>query len=237
MSVRHRVSPARAGWCALALAGLLAQIIVRPAAAVPPSPERAAGDSAAGASPELMHRPSSPLFRGRPAPECAGFYLTEVSLAARLDHGSQKNMYGNAYWIVDIGAMGNHGAAAAFGGTAFVGMGDHRTRGGVKLRYRRWLSRTLSLDLAPGMILGGKENPYLLKLPGGVLQVSVMKRDLVGITVQLEAMRVEHDRTREKSTDLAIYAGAKTGSYATLAAAAGGALFLVIRSIEFLGSY
>jgi hypothetical protein len=237
MAMRHRGGPVRLGGRALALAWLLAQILVRPAAAVPPSSEQAAGDSAVRSPLEFEHRPPSPLFRGRPAPECAGFYLTEVSLAARLDHGSQKNMFGNAYWIVDIGAMGNHGSAAAFGGTAFVGLGDHRTRGGVKLRYRRWISRTLSFDLAPGVILGGKENPYLLKLPGGVLQVSVMKGDLVGITVQLEAMRVEHDRTREKSTDLAIYTGAKTGSYATLAAAAGGALFLLIRGIEFLGSY
>lgn len=186
--------------------GSLAGVLVLIASLLAPSPSGAAEQDL--------------LFRGRPAPECDWFLILQGGISGRVDHGSQANNYGNTAFMGDGGLMRNLGPHQAVGGNVFVTAGDHRTVVGFQARYRRWLSRKISLDFAPGVVVGSHENPYAMTHPGMAAQISMDRSDLVGVSTQLELMPVRDDRTGEKSTETAVYAGAHVGSYGTLGAAA-----------------
>ncbi|HEV8128874.1 MAG TPA: hypothetical protein VGQ14_04390, partial [Candidatus Eisenbacteria bacterium] len=84
----------------------------------------------------------------------------------------------------DLGMMVNVGEKTAIGATAFTGAGNDYAQAGVRLRVRRWLSRTASVDIAPGIIalehrVSGEAHP-----PGLSLQVGLNPSRYVGVTAE-----------------------------------------------------
>jgi hypothetical protein len=88
-------------------------------------------------------------FRGRPAPQCASFLVTEFALAHRF-HTPQSESPWVLQW--ELGALVNRGDQAALGGSVTVG-GTDPLRVGVKARVRVWLGSRAALDIAPGILL------------------------------------------------------------------------------------
>jgi hypothetical protein len=98
-------------------------------------------------------------FRGKPAPECRVFWITEFGGAYAWgntgDHG---------WGFVEAGLMYNVGKRYAIGGTYFVyggfsGSGSEVFTG-LNLRLRRWINRDISFNVSGGMSLfNGEEFP------------------------------------------------------------------------------
>jgi hypothetical protein len=94
------------------------------------------------------------------------------------------------YGSLDLGWAMNVGPAYAVGATAFLGGDNVRAHFGVRARFRRWLARNVSLDVAPGVILAGEEeNDAALLAPGFVTQASVLVDDRLGVVAQVFSSR------------------------------------------------
>ena len=103
--------------------------------------------------------PRSPALRGLPSPEQRGFTLLQAGYLRQLGPVSAEQ--DRAVLVADAGRMWNVDARHSLGGTVMLAASNEFTRIGVKPRYRRWLSRTASLDLAPGVFFSvpGDGNP------------------------------------------------------------------------------
>jgi opacity protein-like surface antigen len=131
-------------------------------------------------------------WRGKPLPDCETFVLTELGVYARLDDDATNAADNPLYFTLDLGLMKNIAPVAAVGLTAYGSAGDSHARVGARLRYRRWLSRDTSVDLAPGVIVYGSEDGgYTHQAPGFVLGTSLNWRDWVAL-----GLEVEHSRYR-----------------------------------------
>jgi hypothetical protein len=76
--------------------------------------------------------------------------------------------------------------------------GDGHPYGPV-LRYRQWLGPTWSLDAAPGIFLGGKDNLNRLRFPSATADVTINWGDRVGVTIGVDALRREARTTSWES--------------------------------------
>jgi len=157
-------------------------------------------------------------FRGRPLPTCAQFWILETGAAVRVNSlgtGSRSN-----YLLgLDLGVMRNRGPRTALGVTGFVGMGDQLTAGSsvllsLKPRLRRWLSRTLSADLAAGPVLVAANAAPGSRL-GVTGQLGFNLNDYAGVTAQ--ALLGRTPVVGGHATKLGLYLGGRLGSYAGLA--------------------
>ena len=133
----------------------------------------------------------------------------------------------------DLGMMVNTGRQSAFGGALFAGVNGGGTRLGVKARYRRWLTRTVALDLSPGVLLAGSTSSGLAQFrsPGFTGHVGFTWKDWVGATVQFEAVRFADAATGTSGSDASLASGIRFGSYpgvVTGAAALGVVILYVI---------
>lgn len=173
----------------------------------------------------LVHAPSdaasaSLCWRGKPMPECRTFLVTELGVYGRLDDDPTQAADNPVYFTLDLGVMKNVSPVSAVGVTAYGGAGDSHARIGARFRYRRWLSRNTSVDLAPGVIAYGSEDGgYTHQAPGFVFGATWNWRDWVAL-----GLEVEHSRYRiegytpgelaspEKISDTTWRAGGKLGS-------------------------
>lgn len=94
-------------------------------------------------------------FRGRPLPRCSAFWITEFGLAARLTPAEFAN---GPLYTWELGGMKNRGTRNALGAALFVEGSDEGGAWGLRPRYRRWLNPKTTLDLAPGIAIGGDRN-------------------------------------------------------------------------------
>jgi hypothetical protein len=122
-------------------------------------------------------------FRGGDKSHCASFMLTEagilIPLKADAGTAGDQKLYGS----IDLGWMKNVGQRSAVGVSGFWESGSDHNRGGVRLRYRRWLDDHLSLELSPGIVTGGNDtyNP-----PGFIGQVAINAGDLMSVVLEGE---------------------------------------------------
>ena len=125
--------------------------------------------------------PRSPALRGRPSPEQRGFTLLQVGYLRRL--GTLRAEQDRTVLVADAGRMWNIDGNHSLGGTVMLAAGDEFTRVGLKPRYRRWLSRTVSVDLAPGVFFSvpGDGNPEHAPI-GFVGESSLTFGDWIAIT-------------------------------------------------------
>ena len=134
--------------------------------------------------------PPSLCYRGRPAPACTRFVITEIGYYRRvvgsrttftqppldgLPGYSFTNDDIGAQLTWEIGAMTNRGAHSALGATLVLGVGSEGARIGAKGRYRRWLAPDGSaLDLGTGLVRGSYRSPQ-----GGSIAASGVTADVM----------------------------------------------------------
>lgn len=122
-------------------------------------------------------------FRGGDKSRCGSFLLTETAVwVALAGHESEQNLFGSG----DLGAMANVGRHSAVGASAFWESGSNFNRGGVRLRYRRWLGPRTSIELSPGVVFDGNDT---YDAPGFVGQVGLNAGDFISLVLE-----AEHDR-------------------------------------------
>lgn len=133
----------------------------------------------------------------------------------------------------DLGLMRNVSRHVSVGANLYFGIDDRRSRFGPKARVRYWLSRTISVDVAPGVLLaGGDDWQGQAEFPGLVGEASLGVGDIVLVTGEIESISIEH-QNGGKVRDNSVYLGTKVGtpeSFGTLVglfAIVGGAMFIL----------
>lgn len=182
----------------------------------------------------VIHTHHDFAFRGHPLPETKTFLITHVGIGARVDPGKQAFYPRTDYYgMGDLGLMHNVSRHVAVGGNFYLGVDDRRTRFGPKARVRYWLYRTISFDVAPGILLGGDDDwQGHTEFPGFVGEASLGVGDVVQVTGEVESVSIE-DQTGAKATDTSVYLGAKVGTpeslgtFAGLIAAVIGTMFVI----------
>jgi hypothetical protein len=152
-------------------------------------------------------------FRGQPAPRCGGFAILELTTGTRLNQQANAfDPYGdkNSFYLSwAAGYLHNLGQQSAVGAAFEVTADDDGHRYGTVLRYRQWLSPTWSLDLAPGVLLGGRTSFTTLYFPSGTADIAINWGDRFALTFGLDQLRRD-DGTRWES-----HAGVRFGSWLT----------------------
>jgi hypothetical protein len=146
-------------------------------------------------------------FRGKPAPECRSFLITEIGLGLRVGEGRSLE---DGWPASEIGWMYNLNEHYAVGATSYIVYDAkyEEFRGGLKLRVRRWLNNDFSLNASGGAILLGGE--YNEEHPEFAGHVDLNYKDFVGPYVGVDVLR-----GRGRSSDEAIWhTGIRFGSYA-----------------------
>jgi hypothetical protein len=110
--------------------------------------------------------------------------------------------------------MTNHSDRTAIGGSVEAGIGQrHLRRFVLEFRHRRWLSDRIAFDLGAGPVeINGKET-FALFQPGAgygaTAHAGLVLMDLVTVTSSV-------DLIQGRRTQLALSAGGRFGSYATV---------------------
>jgi hypothetical protein len=144
-------------------------------------------------TPALAHTQS--CFRGRPLPTCRTFWVTESGIAKRAS--------GDILATAELGLMRNRSDRTALGATAVFALGDQLTGStdvmfGVKARYRRWLSPTTSVEVAPGALFVPERRKVAL-----TAHAAFNLSDYAAVTAQVLG----------GGNDVGVYVGVKAGSY------------------------
>jgi hypothetical protein len=149
-------------------------------------------------------------FRGQPT--CSSFFTTEAGIGFRVNPDPSDPNPSGRLLTGELGWMRNQNQRWAWGASAFLGFGDKADGFGIRPRFRVWLSRSVGLDLAPGLVRhthsGGADWGF-----AGYGAVSV--GDWLALTGQ--ALEV---RTYTNRRGIAWYGGARLGSYPGVAAGA-----------------
>jgi hypothetical protein len=155
-------------------------------------------------------------FRGRPKPTCDNFWLTELGFAKRVTSDSAP------LYTWELGWMVNRGTRRALGVGVFFQVEDE-TEFGIRPRLRLWMSRAISVDLAPGVILFGSGAGV-----GFSGHVELNFGDYAAVTAHV----VSRPYARAPSAQNGVFVGGRVGS--ALGAIVGGAwlVFIAILSSD-----
>jgi hypothetical protein len=126
-------------------------------------------------------------FKPKPFPECRSFLITEFGLYYGLDKSSDQT---NLRLITrEFGLMENRDERSAIGGTLFIDAEADRegSRLGFRARYRYWLSRNRSLDIAPGILITGWKSEF--EFPSFTCQTGLNLNSWLAITGQVDVVR------------------------------------------------
>lgn len=201
----------------------------------------AANPSAAEETPASPEKPTHALcWRGKRLAECRSFLITEVGISYPLTNPTMTGGY--AVVSGDLGWMKNISERAAVGSTAHarLGISDEYARAGVRARYRRWLGRSNSVDLSPGIILVNRDtNPLEYHLPGLVASATFNLGAVAGLSLEADYGRYSRLEfvppgvyERRRFTDVTWRAGWKLGgvpgTIAMVPFIVGGVLFLFV---------
>jgi len=170
-------------------------------------------------------------MKPRPLPAARTFLVPEIGYGFRVnEYGANTfNLKRRHYFISEIALMANTGASFAVGPGTFIGMDEGgEFRAGIKLHVQRWLTPTVSVDVAPGVLFADSRGR--VEMPGFMASSTLRVTEWVGLTSQFEISRPGSDR----STDYAFYLGAKLGSVPALIANALGAVVAVVGGVLIL---
>jgi len=121
----------------------------------------------------VIEKPQRPPKVG-PRAVTKRFLVTETSYLGRIDTRDLRSDDRGGEFAFDCGVMENVYDRTSVGYSAFVGVGSSEAHLGVRLRLRRWLTRTASVELAPGMtLLEHRTDSGERRLPALCLQASV----------------------------------------------------------------
>ena len=133
-------------------------------------------------------------FRGQPRPHCGGFTILEFAAGTRLKTSVAHSGYDEAnrfYLSWSGGYLHNLGVRSSLGAAFKVAADDDGDRYGPVLRYRQWLGNTWSLDLGPGLIMGGTDNVPGRLFPSLMLDLAINWGDRIALDAGLERVRRE----------------------------------------------
>lgn len=168
-------------------------------------------------------------FRGQPAQFCRMFAVTEFGYARLAGRAPTEN-FGQTYvephvvmW--ELGLMRNTDARSALGATVLL---TSRFSVGLKGRYRRWLWRDISVEIAPGVIV--YDDRDFARAPAFTGHVLLNLEDVLSVGGMLEASRFGTDYFGGPPTTITKpYLVVRFGSYPGLiGATASGALLGVL---------
>jgi hypothetical protein len=145
---------------------------------------------------------STLCFHPQPRAACRNYTITEFGVGSRAP-GEDERHY---FW--DLGVMRNRSATTAIGASLHFAGGDDFQRYGVKVRYRRWLSESVPLDVAPGVVMHAHEGAHGYRL-GVTTQAAVSFHDLAGVFLQLDL--VDAGRGTRPQVRFGMRAGTLTG--------------------------
>ena len=166
-------------------------------------------------------------FRGRPLPTCRTFWITEAGYSYRLTGQSRDHSY--ATW--EVGLMRNLSVRTALGATLFAGF-DGDLRWALKGRFRRWVSSSTSLEVAPGVLLTGCEG----NCPGFTGHLAVNFEDRFAFTSHVEVLNRRGFGAFPGRSSVAWYIGVKLGSQPGVIATGVEAVALVGVLVLFLAT-
>lgn len=177
-------------------------------------------------------------FRGRPLPYCRWFILTEVGYSVRLATTSDLGDVRVGRISVELGGMRNLGTHSALGATLFfLGLDADESRAGVRARYRRWLEREFSTEVAAGILLEANDVPSGSAFDEGSDvrgfsgQVSFDYRNILALSTQVDIVDAQ------RSTQVDWFVGARAGSGVGAAGAVALAAVTLIGIFVALGSF
>lgn len=147
-------------------------------------------------------------FRGRPQPRCTGFTVLEFTGAVRLNDKTGPTDEAPAFIYWSGGYLRNVGASSALGAAFKVTADSDGHRYGPVARYRHWLGATTSIDIAPGLFVGGEDNFVDLAFPSATADVALNYGDWFGVAVGVDALRQTGGGTQWQG-----HAGVRFGSW------------------------
>lgn len=181
-------------------------------------------------------------FRGAVAEQCGSFLLTELSRHGRVAGTGFQQQFGNGaavyrpdlgtYTHFEFGVMHNRPKRTAWGLAAGLGQDRSGLRITAKVRHRRWIGSTASVDLGAGIASATARAPYpegSARAFGLTGELAVNHSDLVGLHLSADLMRTADERTVS-----AMYVGARLGSYAGLATFAVVQLYRAIVTVALM---
>lgn len=178
-------------------------------------------------------RPQTLCFGAHPLPRCRAFTLTEFGYSRRMNdsHRERTGSY-HYYFTAQVGAMVNRGSRSALGGTIFFGGEDDGSRWGLRPRYRRWLTKTMAVDLAPGIVFAGSNDRFEPRYPGFSGEAGLAVQDLLALTAEFEVIPSHTHGTRTEW-----FAGVRGGSGLGVVGGLGTVVLLAILVSASLSSY
>ena len=147
-------------------------------------------------------------FRGHPKPRCSGFTVLEFTGAMRLNDKSGPTDQNAGFFYWSGGYLQNVGPASAVGAAFKLTADSDGHRYGPTLRYRRWLGPGSSIDVAPGLYVGGKDNFVTLRFPSPTLDVAFNYGDRIGLAAGVDALA-----TRGAGTSWQAHMGIRFGTW------------------------
>jgi hypothetical protein len=153
-------------------------------------------------------------FRGRPAPACRSFLVSEFLVGAKF----RETRYTETAWVGnwEAGLLVNLAGRSAVGGSVLGAITGAGNRLAFKGRYRYWLAPSLALDLGPGVVVvaspGGAEGD--LDGPGFTGHAGVMWKDIAGVSLLYEAVPFRNPLDGLEGTESGFGVGARFGAQA-----------------------
>lgn len=124
-------------------------------------------------------------FRGKPNSDCRSFWITEAGALYRFAKvKTHDEWFATLMYNWELGLMFNRNTPDAIGATLFLDFDDYlnNVQTGIRLRYRRWLSHRISLDIAPGVVVTGSKVDNMF--PSA--EILVNAGDFVALTLRLD---------------------------------------------------
>lgn len=164
-------------------------------------------------------------LRGMPKPYRNGFPILQAGTLVRL--GTTGPGVPKASMVMDVGGMKNLSRKYSMGASLYAAEDDDWGRVGIKARVRRWMSKDVSVDLAPGLLVHSSGSDQDRSLPAFVGEASLGLWDRIVITGQVERSTVTRYEVphgefllpypivapkRERGTETSYYLGAKFGA-------------------------
>jgi len=122
-------------------------------------------------------------FRGKPAPECKTFWITEVGGFRTMERYMERYV-GEFGLNSEFGLMFNLNKRSALGATIFHQIGADLSGMGFKVRYRHWLNSSFSVDISPGLLLWSE-----WEAPTFTGHVGLNYKDWVALIAQIDHQR------------------------------------------------
>ncbi len=198
--------------------------------------------------------PLSAQFCWKPTPECKTFPITEIGISYLLTSPPETNIRyftgdtllrqeiqvfrkQGLYITSNLGLMKKISDSFGVGVLHTLGLGrEWELRSALRIRMRKWLGTSSSIDLSPGLILWDTSGNF--KMPGFAAELDFKIEEWFALTFGVEYVRGltekriymeprefdnpegpwrEVKEIQKHQNDLAFYLGAKSGSYPGLA--------------------